>query len=332
MVDIATFGSASWDVFMRSKNISAVRSKEFISEKGICFNLGSKIDIEEIFSFSGGGGTNTAATFALQGFKTVFCGMVGNDIPGQQVLEELKKKGIYALVPKTKEKPTNYSVVIKINTGDERTILVYRGASELLKKKDIEWEKIREAKWFYLAPLSGNLARITKDIVGFAHKNGIRISFNPGNSQLSLPKEELLKIIEKVDVLILNQEEASILTGLPYNKEKEIFRKIDDICPGIAIMTKGPEGLSVSDGKLLYSTGGTKEKIIDNTGAGDAFGSGFVSGFIRSNGDIEKSIQLGMANSVSCLKMWGAKEGLLRKGQPFKKAEIKKFPSKIFSR
>lgn len=101
---------------------------------------------------------------------------------------------------------------------------------------------------------------------------------------------------------------------------------MDEICPGIAIMTKGPEGVSVSDGRYLFSTCGTKEKIIDNTGAGDAFGSGFVSGFIHSKGNVEYSIQLGMANSVACLKKWGAKEGLLMKGQKFFKAKVKKEP------
>lgn len=324
MYDIITFGSAAWDVFLKSNNLSAVKNKKFISQKGICFNLGSKIEIDEIYSHSGGGGTNTAATFSSQGFKTAYCGMIGNDLAGEMVLKDLKDRKIdTSLSLKTKEKPTNYSVVLKINNNIERTILVFRGAAELLRKKDIPWDKIKRAKWFYLAPLSGDLAKITKDIIYFARKNKIKIAFNPGNSQLLMPNKELKKIINLVDVLILNQEEASILTGINYNKEKEIFRKIDDLCPGIAIMTKGGEGVTVSDGKRLFSADGTKDKIIDNTGAGDAFGSGFVAGFIKSKGNIEYSIQLAMANSISCLGKWGAKGGLLENNQRFKKVKVK---------
>jgi len=325
MAEIITFGSACWDAFMKVKQAKEVKSKKFISQKGICFNLGSKIDIKDVFFFSGGGGTNSAATFVNQGFKAEFCGMVGDDLLGKEVIDDLKKHKIgIDLIVKTPKKATNYSVVLKTSKATDRTILVFRGASELLTKKDIPWNRAKKAKWFYLAPLSGKLAKNTKDIVGFAKKNKIKVAFNPGNSQLCLAKKELQDIIKKTDILILNQEEASLLTGIKYNKEKNIFKKIDDICPGIAIMTKGPEGVSVSDGRHLFSAKGFKGNFIDNTGAGDAFGSGFVSGFLQSKGNVKYAIQLGMANSVSCLNHWGAKGGLLKKKQKFKKVKVKK--------
>jgi sugar/nucleoside kinase (ribokinase family) len=65
-------------------------------------------------------------------------------------------------------------------------------------------------------------------------------------------------------------------------------------------------------------------KIVDTTGAGDSFASGFLSDFIRNNGDIEKSIQLGLANSEANLSQIGAKTGLLAKGAEFKRAKVSK--------
>ena len=322
MFDIITFGSAAWDVFMRPKKIKPVKSKKFVSKKGICFNLGSKVDIEYIYFSSGGGGTNTAATFALQGFKTAFVGSVGDDLTGRQIIEDLKSFRINVdFVQIEKTKPTNYSVVLKTK-GVDRTILVYRGASEMLNERKIPYEKIKKSKWFYLATLPGKTAKITKDIVSFAKRNSIKVFLNPGNTQLSLPEKELKDIINKVDILLLNQEEASILTGIDYHKEKEIFKKIDDICPGIAIMTKGPGGVTLSDGKNLFSAPGVENHIVDNTGAGDAFGSGFLAGYIRK-GNIEHATQLATANAMSCLTKLGAKGGLLRKGQKFRKVKIK---------
>jgi len=324
MFDIITFGSATWDIFLRPEKFQIVKNKRFITSKGICFNLGSKVNIKDIYFSSGGGGTNTAATFSKQGFKVAYCATVGDDIAGKEIIGELRKLGIdIQFVFKTKLKPTNHSVVLSGGLKRDRTILVYQGASELLGKKDISWKKLK-TKWFYLAPLSGKLCRMTEDVVSFAYKNKIKIVFNPGNCQLSLSSETLKRILKKVDILILNQEEASLLTKIPYQKEKEIFKKIDELCSGIAIMTKGPRGAVVSDGKRLYRAGILDIKVIDRTGAGDSFGSGFVSAFIRSNGSIEKAVQLATANAGSCLKGWGAKSGLLKKETKFKNVKIKK--------
>ncbi len=288
-------------------------------------NLGSKTEMESVFFSSGGGGTNVAATFANLGLKVAYCGQVGRDYFGDSILKELKGLKIDAsLVRQTQEKPTNISVILSC-PGKGRTALVYRGASDFLEKKDIPWDKLKNAGWFYLAPFSGKLAKLTKDLVEFANKNKIKVAFNPGYNQLALPGKILEGILDKIDILILNKEEASLLTMTPYQKEKEIFRKIDKMTKKIVIMTKGGEGVVVSDGKYLYHAKSLSEicnlKIIDSTGAGDAFGSGFVTGVIQKN-DIVYAIQLAMANSGYNLTKWGAKEGLLRKGQNFKKITV----------
>lgn len=318
MLDVITFGSVTWDIFLELDKFQVLRNRKFISRQGICFNLGSKIDIEDIGFASGGGGTNTAATFKKQGFKVAYCGAVGDDISGKEVIRQLKEIKINtSLVSIVKTKPTNHSIIL--NTED-RTILVYRGASEVFSEKDIPWKKLN-TRWLYLAPLSGKLANNTKDIVNFAKVKGIKVAFNPGNSQLAL--KDLRSIIEKVDVLILNKEEASILTKISFKKEVKIFKAIDKMCPGIAVMTKGVKGVVISDGKHLYSAKLGKVKVVDQTGAGDSFGSGFVSGLIRNKG-IEFAIQLGMANANSCLQKQGAKNGLLNKNSKFKKVSVKK--------
>ncbi|MGB9743203.1 MAG: carbohydrate kinase family protein [Minisyncoccales bacterium] len=322
MLDIITFGSATRDIFLQSKTFKIVGEKKFITGKGLYLSLGSKIEIKNIYFSTGGGGTNTAATFANQRFRTAYCGIVGNDPAGEEVIRDLKRHKIESqFVLKTRKKPTNLSVVLT-SDGQERTILVYRGASEELAKKAIPWSKLK-AKWFYLAPLSGKLCRLFEFLVDFAQKNKIKIMVNPGNSQLALPKRVLERILKKIDILALNQEEASLLTNISYFQEEKIFKKIDEICPGIAIMTKGPAGVVVSDGQYLYQAVPPKSKVVDRTGAGDAFNSGFLSGFIQSQGHIPYAIQLGIANSSACLQEIGAKNGLLKKNQKWPKVKVK---------
>jgi len=321
MYDIITFGSATKDIFLKAKDFKTVRGKEFVTGKGVCFNLGSKVEIKDIMFSSGGGGTNTAATFAKQGFKVAYCGAVGDDLAGSEIIQELDTIGIDTkLIKRTNEKPTNHSIVIS-GVGDDRTILVYRGASEHLESKDIPWDALK-TQWIYIAPLSGELCGVFGHLIDFAVKNKIKIALNPGKCQLTLPSKVLRRALNKVDVLILNQEEASILTKIPYSKEKEIFKKIDEICPGIAIMTKGDKGVVLSDGEHLYRAKVLKTKIINRTGAGDSFGSGFVAGYIHTNGDINAAIQLGTANASACLSELGSKTGLLKKGEKFAKVMV----------
>jgi len=324
--DIITFGSAAQDIHLKSKAFKILKDeKDFATGEGICLPFGSKIDIEDIIFTSGGGGTNTAATFAKQGFKTAFCGAIGVDSAGLEIVRELKQLRIDArFIVKKKEKHTNHSIIIS-NAGGDRTILVYRGASDLLDKKDILWKKIKKAKWFYLAPLAGEQLNIFGDIINFAKENNIKVAVNPSMQQLSLPKNELKNIFGKVDILFLNQEEASFLTKIPFEEEQNIFKKIDEICPGIAVMTRGGDGVVVSDGKYLYSALPDPErKIVDTTGAGDSFASGFLSDYIRFNNDIEKAIQLGLANSEANLSEVGAKTGLLDKNSKFERVSVAK--------
>ncbi len=323
MFDIITFGSATQDIYLKSKKFRPVSGKTFTTGQGIYLALGSKTEAEDIFLTSGGGGTNTAVTFKNQGFKVAYCGMVGFDCFGNLIIEELKKLKIDTnFIRKTKRKPTNLSFFLAY-PGEDRTILVYRGASDILSKKDIPWGKIRDTRWVYLAPFSGELANLTEDLVSFAKRNKIKVALNPGYNQLTLSSKALERILNQVDVLILNREEASLLTKIPYQKETEIFRKIDKLCPGIAIMTKGREGVVVSDGRHLYRAKSLGLKGVDGTGAGDAFGSGFISGIIKKN-SIIFAIQLAIANSGYAITKWGAKEGILNKNQKWRKVKVVK--------
>lgn len=325
MYDIITFGSAARDIYLKSGSFKIIKDDNgFVTGEGICLPLGSKIEVEDIMFMSGGGGTNTAATFAKQGLKTAFCGAIGVDTSGLEIVRELKSLLIDTkFVVKKKEKRTNHSVIIS-NAGGDRTILVYRGASDMLTSEDVVWKKIK-SKWVYLAPMTGLLCDMFSEIVSFAKENGIKVAVNPSKQQLELPPEKLKEILKNVDILFLNQEEASLLTKVPFTDEVEIFKKIDEICHGVAVMTKGGEGVVVSDGKYFYSAlPHNDRKIIDTTGAGDAFASGFLSDYIKYEGDIEKAVQLGLANAEANLMEIGAKTGLLNKDSEFERVKVLK--------
>lgn len=305
MFDVVTFGSATWDIFIKPKQLKVIDSKELISGKGLCFNLGSKIDIDEAYVNLGGGGVNTAHTFRRQGLKIAYCGSVGDDVLGRELIQRMKKNKIETkFIELLTDCATNFSVVMNPREQD-RTVFVFRDASE--KLKTVPFRKLK-AKWYYLAPLSGRLSKKTKEIIDFAHKNNTKVAVNLGNSQIR--SKGIKSLLKKADILILNQEEAAFLTGVSYGNEKKILKSIREFFDGIFVMTKGKGGVVVLANGDVYRERAIKARVVDKTGAGDAFSSAFVSEIIKT-GNIKEAIKLGVNNSAKCIQKRGATNGLI---------------------
>lgn len=310
MYDIIAIGTATRDGFFEGVNFTKIKDSRFRVGEGVCLPFGSKIEVPKITFTTGGAGTNTAATFARQGLKTAVICRVGTDVSGEEIVRALKKEKINTgFIQKDKVISTAYSVIFLTESG-ERTILSHKGAGENLSEKEISWRKLK-TKWFYIASLGGN-ENLLRNLFSFAQKNKIKVAGNPGSRELAILKAQP-ELLNNYDVFIVNQEEASYLTDVSYQREKEVFKKLDRWVKGIVGMTRGPKGLIVSDGKTIWQAGIFKEKkIVDRTGAGDAFGSGFVAGLIQDS-RIERAICLGSANATAEVEVIGAKTGILTK-------------------
>lgn len=314
MYDIITFGSATLDVFMKSKKLKVVESEEFKTKQGLCVPLGSKLHMEEVVLAMGGCGTNSAVTFGRQGLKTAYFGQIGKDMGGQKVKEELSENNVSLdLLKETDKYPTALSVILSA-PGIGRSILERYGACHELTETSIPFDKL-QSRWFYISSLSAKSHDMLVPLVNFAKENKIKIASNPGGSMKTSKHTEILKsALDKIDILILNQEECARLTGEDFKDEEKILAKLNQWIKGIAVMTKGPEGVVVSDSKKMYRAGIPESDLVDRTGAGDAFGSGFVAGWMAKQ-DIAHAIQLGTANATAVLQKMGAAQGLLKKGE-----------------
>ena len=112
----------------------------------------------------------------------------------------------------------------------------------------------------------------------------------------------------------MNREEAAIFTEADFDDEEGIFKQFDGWIDGIVAMTDGHKGVMVSDGHYVYKAGIFKEKkLIDRTGAGDAFGSAFIAGLMQKNNDINYALRLASANATSVVEFVGSQTGILRK-------------------
>ncbi len=313
MFDVITIGTATRDIFLGSSLFKVLNDPKHLANIGLesgeaqCFALGSKVKVETFASATGGDSANAAVTFARQGLKTAMVARVGDDEAGNSILKELKEEKI-TILNTHHNGETDYSTIL-MAPGGERTILVHRGTQ--FSRKDIPFTKLK-AKWAYIAPANISPA-IMRDIFATLKKNKVRIAINPSRYYIEKATKDLKAFMLEADIVIMNREECAELTGIPQAKEKLLFKKFLDMVKGIGIVTDGPRGALASFGQNVYRCGTFKESgPVYRTGAGDAFGSGFLAGFIRTN-DIGHSLRLAAANSTSVIEQIGAQKGILTK-------------------
>lgn len=308
MVKILAIGAAVQDVFLsHSPELKPVSDKT-ADELFLKIELGSKNDVNNINFSTGGGATNAAVTFARQGLESEFMGTIANDPAGRAVLEDLDKEGIdTSHITYSNKHHTGFSVVLLASNG-ERSFLTYRGASTHYEIRHFDLSR-SSADWIYVSSMAGNMEIIDK-IFSQAKELGKKVFFNPGNNELN-QIDKLKGLLEDVDVLSLNREEAKkIVNG---ETLEELVRKLLHYV-STAIVSDGPDGVMASDGKTIVRAGMYEDvKVVDRTGAGDAFGSGFLSKWAIGK-SLKDSIVFASANSTSVVTKVGAKAGILHKG------------------
>ncbi len=307
-VKILTFGAGTQDVFLSGKSLHArrdVRTRDYVE----MFPLGAKIDVEHVTFDTGGGATNAAVTFARQGLKVGFVGKIGHDPAGQEVMRVLKRELVdtdhVIYDPKL---TTSYSSILLAPNG-ERTILNHRGASHNLKAKEFGIRNL-EADWFYITSLAGNMDLLSK-LLKHANTRGIQVAIDPGNAEIAQIKK-LRALLPLVTVLKCNAGELGSIFG--GNDLKDTVMRAADTCPYV-VGTNGAAGSYASVSGQLFQAGQyQKVKVIDRTGAGDAFGSGFIAALAKGLA-AEDAISLASANATSVVSVIGAKPGILRTGR-----------------
>jgi len=254
---------------------------------------------------SGGGGTNTAVAFARLGLHTGFLGVLGNDPQASIIIQELKKENLDFL-GKQKLGMTGYSVILA--SDHDRVILSYKGVNDQLSPQDIPSHL--KTSWIYMATMLNKSLSTEKILAHQAKKSGIKVAANMSSYLAQQGLKKLSSFIKLLDVLILNKEELSILTKKS-NTEKSL-RLLGPHIP-LVIMTNGPNSIQViHHGKIIIKKVPPTKKIVNTTGAGDAFASGVIYGLIKKK-PLEKALEYGIQEAKSVLQHQGAKLGLLRK-------------------
>jgi len=303
MYDVISIGSATVDIFIKSTSLSV--ANDLLSIK-----YASKNEVEQSLICSGGGATNSAVAFSRLNLKSTCISLIGQSHLNNYIFEDLHKDHVSVdFICQNEKDITDFSVILVAPDGG-RSILTNRGKSGLLTKH-FKWPKIKDTKWFYITSLEGNLDLLEK-IIGFAHENDIKISLNPGNRELT-QRKRLLSLLNLVDFLLLNQEEAEILTDT--QSDSPVFwDHVHQLNSSLIAITNGRQGAHLLSHQQQFYSPAVTTTPVDETGAGDSFGSAFVAALIYDLNP-QDALFWGIKNSASVVSYLGSKPGLLTLNQ-----------------
>lgn len=306
-LQLLSIGDATLDVFItpsESDEFCDINTKECY----IAFSYGDKIPVKTLEFSVGGNAANNAVGASRLGVKAGILLTLGGDPNGDRIENKLKEEGVdTTFVIRQPSTTTNYSTII--NYGGERTIFSYH------VPRSYEFPvKLPKVPWVYLTSMGDSFRPFYNHVVDWLTKNpDIKLAFNPGSRQLRAGVDTLRDVLAVTHVVYVNRKEAQELTGMKdsSDKEKELLKALADLGPKMCVITDGSNGSYVYDGNKFIHAGVLPMDAYERTGAGDAFGSGFLSAIIQGK-EFSEALLWGTLNSASVIGYVGSQKGLLR--------------------
>lgn len=258
-------------------------------------------------TYHGGKGANQAVAAARLGGKVAMIGRVGDDAFGSQLRDGLAREGIDVAQVASVEATASGIALITVQEDGQNTIVIAPGANAALSVADIEAaaDLIGQAAVLVLqleTPLETVMAAAK-----IAHEAGVKVVLNPAPAQ-PLPSE----LLSYVDVLMPNQSEAALLSGMAVNDEDDAVKAAQHLRSyGIdyVVVTLGDQGalLVGPEGKQRISA--HQVKAVDATAAGDAFVAAFAVALAEGR-DYATALAWGNAAGALAVTAAGAQPSL----------------------
>tara|TARA_Y100001968_G_scaffold292474_1_gene297708 strand:+ start:21412 stop:22425 length:1014 start_codon:yes stop_codon:yes gene_type:complete len=297
-LDVVGVGNAIVDILVHI-------SEDFISSKNLNkgnMTLVNEDQADDIFSTmgkgleaSGGSAANTLAGIAQLGGKGGFIGRVKNDSLGKIFIRELRSTGTLYLTPSNTEGPSTARCLILVTPDAERTMCTYLGASTFLEPKDLNFDLIKNTKVLYLEGYLFDADQAKKAFyaasqVAIDNKKKVALSLSDAFC-VERHRESFLNLLNSyVDIVFANETEIMALYRT--NDLFEAINQIKNSCE-IIIITLGAKGsIIISNGDQIKINPHIKGKVIDTTGAGDLYASGFLYGYTKKY-DLKKCGNIG---------------------------------------
>lgn len=253
----------------------------------------------------GGSAANTIVGLARLGIKSGYIGKVGSDAEGRILLEDLKKEGVETQAVIRAEGRSGTAMILVDDSGN-RAILVDPGVNDTISYKEIDLDFVKKFKLLHLTSFICKNGEESFNSQKKLVEEFELVSFDPGMPYAERGLKDMLPILKRTTIFLPNKIEIERLFGMDYRTSAEECLNL-----GIEIVAvkMGSEGCWIKTSKKEFSMKPFAVKVVDTTGAGDAFNAGFLYGYLRGR-SLEDCAKYGNYVASLCIQHVGARSGL----------------------
>jgi sugar/nucleoside kinase (ribokinase family) len=290
------------DSFIEQNNLTKSTMKLFFNEKEFK-NLLTNLKIEK--TVSGGSVANSIVGLSQLGNKVGFIGKVSDDEFGSKYEEGLKREKVEYLYSKKNEELPTGTCLILVTPDSERTMCTFLGTAGKINENDVDINIIKKSEIIFLEGYlwdEGEPKKAFDKAINSSNKIAMSLS---DQFCVDRHKTHFLELVKnKLDITFANEQEmTSLIEANNFNEVINFSKKINKL----VVITRGEKGAVAIQGEEVVETKIIKNlKILDLTGAGDLFASGFLHGYINHL-SIKESLEKGTQMSAKIIQQIGAR-------------------------
>ena len=287
--DVTAIGNAIVDVLAKADDALLT---EHDLKKG-AMSLIDASDAERLYGImgpgieaSGGSAANTVAGIAALGGKAAYIGKVADDQLGDVFTHDIRAIGVTYDTPPLKEGLSTARCLIFVTPDAQRTMQTFLGATTQLGPEDLNMDYITSSKVLYLEGYLWDQPRAKKamrEAAERAREVGVKVSLTLSDAFcVDRYRDEFLDLAENhVDILFANESE--ILSLYQTKSFDDALQHVRTHCE-IAALTRSEKGSVVVSGDNVHVIDAEKGvKVVDTTGAGDAYAAGFLYAYTHGH-------------------------------------------------
>ena len=239
----------------------------------------------------GGSAANTIVGLARLGCSTSIIGKIAEDEDGDLIEYHLAVDGVYTNNLIYSQNGSTGKCIGFVDKNGERCLYISPGVNDDIKIGEINPLNIMRCKIMHYTSFVGDSFNTQIELLEKFSKETL-LSFDPGMLYVEKGFDALMPILERTDILLINESELRLLCDNDYADLKELTIGLLDLGIGTVVVKQGSKGVFAINNSEECFVEAYKCDAVDTTGAGDSFNSGFLYSFLKGY-DLEKSCQIG---------------------------------------